>query len=61
MHTTQTLSIKTQEVNISILIANKVILKAGSIIRDKVRYFTINLFKEKKIIILNLYACNDIR
>lgn len=48
MHMTQTLSIKTQEVNISILIANTVILKAGSIIRDKVRYFTINLFKEKK-------------
>lgn len=61
MHITQTLSIKTQEVSIAILIENKVILKAGSIIRDSVRYFIINLFKEKKIIILNLYACNDIR
>lgn len=36
---TQALNIKTQEVNIPILIENKVILKATNITRDKVEYF----------------------
>lgn len=36
---TQALNIKRQKVNIPILIENKVIQKAKSITRDKVKYF----------------------
>lgn len=58
---TQALNIKTQKVNIPILIENKVILKARSITRDEVEYFMKRLTQRENIIILNLYASNDIR
>lgn len=44
---TQALNIKTQKVNIPILIEKKVILKARSITRDRVEYFTKRLTQRK--------------
>lgn len=44
---TQALNIKTQKVNIPILIEKKVILKARSITRDRVEYLTKRLTQRK--------------
>lgn len=44
---TQALNIKTQKVNIPILIEKKVILRARSITRDRVEYLTKRLTQRK--------------